>query len=214
MKLLQPLYPLRIGIDVDGVLADFNRPYVDVLCERAGQPRYEYDPTRYPNRWAYEDDIVPPAVTKQFWKDQRNWNNATIEVEGFWSSLPTLASHEDRCAIRRMAWEHDLFFISNRPLHLRDVTEEWIQENICLMHPLVMHSRAKGAMAVGLDLHAMIDDKPKNLHEIMSACGTSCVPILLDQPWNKEEQSPYIIRVGSLREAFEVVEREVQKCQL
>lgn len=217
MKLLQPFFPMRIGVDVDGVLADFVRPYCRELERRSGvQLPSNIDWDKWPSGWRFEGEYFPQDITREFWREARDWKSPAVvdQQERWWATLPVITTVVDNGILRLAHFTHELFFISNRPMHLRSTTQQWIEDNFDIVDTQVMHTKDKGALAKGLELHGLIDDKPDNLIEVARACGTSCVPVLIDRPWNKDFDNPYIHRATTLGRAFEYIERKVEQCTL
>ncbi len=192
-KLEKPYDPLRVGIDIDGVLAHFNEAYRAKLTEIEGKnpcPNFniENDPTVFDweAKYGYSGKTV-----NEFWK----WSNTYEGQTGFWEALPCLLSKAELSAINYMMTHHIVYFITKRNYKLKEVTEGWVMDNIVQNGgiPTVLLSKRKGHTALGLGLHGLIDDKVDNLVDCLRVNGTSCVPFLFDQPWN---------RIGTLQRAF------------
>src|SRR4051812_23873962 len=75
--------PLRIGIDLDGCLADFNTAFIELIAEQTGIQLPPVSDT-YPDCWAYHK---AGGVTAE--QDRKLWQ--TIGDSGsFWYELPSL----------------------------------------------------------------------------------------------------------------------------
>lgn len=205
-KLIKPFYPLRVGIDVDGVLADFGTPYRQKLIELAGEVParvQRWDNAVDPDCWSWERPYgFSYATVEEFWR----WSGDEGKHE-FWLNLRPLQTYTQRDMLREFMQEHDVYFISKRPLNTKRVLEQWIQQYYAMVRPpTVVLAYEKGAAAKGLQLHAIIDDKPSNVQMVLRECGTTCIPMIYDQPWNKAFYDPYIPRVTSVEDALQIVE--------
>jgi uncharacterized HAD superfamily protein len=198
-KLRKPYDPLRIGIDVDGLLADFNYSY---LQELFGKVPEGWNWAKDPNRWNYEREWgATDAVVQKTWdRIGGSWEKAA----DFWGNLKVLATDDEVKAIKYVNWESDLYFVTNRPLVAKATTDTWINENI-VKYPTVLLTDKKGHISHGLSLHCLIDDKPQNLQQVLNWCGNECVPFLLDRPWNQNYTDRYIIRVKTINEALDIL---------
>ncbi len=200
-KLEKPFTPLRVGIDIDGCLGDFDTPYRAKLNEIEGHnPCPDVDWTEHPNCWSWETKYGYSGKTvNDFW----HWANTYEGITQFWEKIPCLLSQAELSAVNYMMTHHDVYFITKRSRGLKEVSEGWIMDHIVQngRMPTVILSKRKGAVAYGLSLHGMIDDKPDNLLDTLRCCGTNCVPFLFDQPWNREP-FPNMMRIGSLQRAF------------
>lgn len=191
---------MRLGIDVDGCLADFNSSFMDLIIGVTGRnlfPTRPFDiPTwDYPESYGYSNHEV-----SQVW-------NVIRQDKLFWASLEPLPSAQTfltRCAMA--ADTHDLYFITSRPgLLAKQQTEAWLLANGGLDRPTVLVSSMKGWCARALRLDAYLDDKDTNAVDVRMA-NPSGYTFLLDQPWNRTDvldQAPGIIRITSVLEFLE-----------
>jgi uncharacterized HAD superfamily protein len=192
--------PHRIGIDVDGVLCDFNHAYLHKLIDHThiGQP--DWNPVYDPNCWHWP--------TKYGYTEEHNshvWSSISADdmySDDFWGSLDVICSLEDYELLQDLHTHEDLYFVTNRPLTQKQTTESWLQEEMGLQLPTVLISDRKGHIAHGLNLQVFFDDKPENLLDIYRACGNSCALFLIDRPWNKDCTTPLVTRVSSIAEGM------------
>jgi 5'(3')-deoxyribonucleotidase len=193
----------KIGLDVDGVIANFNQSYIDELNLVSGS-KVKYDINNL-REWNYE-------VSLGFNKDQVDevWNKLADPIRGrdFWAGLAPCANSQEFKVIEEWDRDHELTYITSSPDVHRHTRQKWVNAFYGTASPLIV-SHLKGHIAAGLGLHAVIDDRPRNLEDVISYCGTKCKVILYDRPWNREPQHPLIIRVGSLVEAFDKLQESV-----
>lgn len=198
-KLQAPIEPLRIGIDIDGVIADFIPAYIKRLNKMSGLKNPEcnegWDSWHCEDKLGYDKEIV-----KAFWRDVANPNK-----DDFWYTLEPIDEVEP------LTRDHDITFITTRPLASRWATIDWAEQNHNILHPQVIVTEKKGQVADALKLHAMFDDKPDNLLDVMRHCGMTCMPFLIDRPWNKSCEHSYIIRVETIAAGMAILKQEMDK---
>jgi FMN phosphatase YigB (HAD superfamily) len=174
--------PLRIGFDMDGVLADFNGAFrahearlFGASAPDAGRPRVaerrrdsadaETDPEREEER---------QAQARQHAEARRREDAVWKAIEAtpdFWTTLEPL----DRRAVARIhelmlrhRWE--VFFITQRPFTegetVQRQTQRWlVAQGFDLPTVIVLRgSRGHAAAALGLDYH--VDDRPQNCIDV------------------------------------------------
>jgi uncharacterized HAD superfamily protein len=167
-----------IGVDVDGVLADFNTAFIDLvvhLTERDLFPKRPFDiPTwNYPEHYGYT-----AAELSAVWEEIKS-------NDWFWAKLP---SYPD--VVRSMLYltacqrqGDDVYFITSRPgLCAKRQTESWIWERAGY-RPTVLISSHKGLCANALELDAYIDDRWENVYDVATVRRDMRV-VLLNRPWN------------------------------
>jgi hypothetical protein len=193
---------LRIGFDMDGVLADFARAYHDVEVRlfgsaaptRAGDP--ETEPADRPGAAMNEaESPEQPAgndspreaevVARQLRRRHDAVWQAIRETADFWTTLPPTEPE----ALRRIhemmlrhAWE--VVFITQRPATVGDTvqrqSQRWlVRQGFDLPSVLVIPgSRGVAASALKLDYH--VDDSPTNCVDVKSESGSKPILIVPD----------------------------------
>ncbi len=191
---------MRIGIDVDGVLADFNTAFILRVIKETGKdlfPRRPFDiPTwNYPESYGYTNDEVH-AVWTAIKADPQFWLNLPPYADTLQSlSVLSQKSHEG----------NDLYFVTSRPgINAKSQTEKWLRENGFKDRPTVLISSEKGLCAEALNLDAYIDDRDLNVRDVSDARGQNTKTFLLDRPWNRgfSLEKHFITRIATLSEMF------------
>lgn len=201
----------RIGIDIDGVLADFSNPYVEKMNEIQGSQIIVTPEMK--DCWHFETKVGFTVDTREeFWR----WAK-TPEAQEWWENLPLLCTQDEQQTIVQLAQQHDVVFITKCPLHMRRYRQVWADKHFFASTnghffsasiPVVATNR-KGPIAYGLELHAMIDDKPQNLVDVLKYCGTSTDCYLVNQTWNQECNHRYIERVANLQISLDKINKKV-----
>lgn len=189
---------IKIGIDVDGVLADFNRPY-KALIEKRTSIRLPDISDSYPNTWHYERAAgMSPEDEKRIW--------AEIHREpGWWAALPALPD-----AVEFLVWlkndlnapHSDIYFITHRAgASAKWQTEIWLREK-GFKRPTVLLTGRKGDAASILSLDVYIDDKNENCLDVKEKSpSTTCY--MLKQPWNHPVDG--VPRLDTLKDFMEIL---------
>ena len=192
---------LRIGIDCDGVLADFKFAYTTEM-----QRLYPDVPGLVHNTsqmlgW---EVTLWPGVTQEMRK--ATWKFVTNSRD-WWLTLAPLANFAERQAITLLTQRHDVFIITAR----RDTkgypvshqTWRWLG-NHGIHGVSVIVTEQKGLVAHALDLDFFLDDKPSNCEEVNEATN-SCKVFLRE--WNWNSRVPMNWNIGSVKSLVEFLSR-------
>jgi hypothetical protein len=187
----------RIGIDLDGCLADFNEAAICRIIRITGRDRFPPRPFDIPC-WDYLEQHY--GYTTQ--EISALWASITTDVS-FWQNLSPYdgtAEILQRCGALASGGA-DVYFITSRPgIRAKQQTECWLRHHGYSVNPTVLISSEKGLCAKALDLSCYIDDRDVNVVDVARTRGGKTTVFLLNRPWNKDFLSePYgIIRTNSL----------------
>lgn len=189
---------MKIGFDVDGVLADFNRSFIDRVVAVTGKDLFPARPFdiplwNYPQHYGYSDkDLEYPHGPV--------WSSV-VNDPTFWYMLYPYDGVPEFLA-KLDSGVHDIYFMTNRPgLTSKAQTENWLEfhgfgaSTQAFSYPTVMITIEKGACSKALNLDLYIDDKDENcldVHYLSPKTRT----VMLARPWNHAQQG--IPRVESL----------------
>jgi hypothetical protein len=174
---------MRIGLDIDGVLANFQQGVIE-LAKKRGLPFYQHWTewsTRNPPPGPYADTFA------------RLWP----EIEGnaaFWLGLEPM---------------HDAFvpfpvacYVTFRPVP-SEVSHEWLMEQGFPDAPVItVDSGLKVPTLIEHGIDIFVDDLPRVIEEIMGH-DNEIVPLLLDRRYN--EHAVHLPRIKYLTQVVEVL---------
>lgn len=189
----------RIGCDVDGVIAQFNESFIELICKETGvdlfPPRpFDIPCWHYPQQYGYNNhDHL-----------NKTWDTIT-QSETFWYNLNPYPEAKEVIAqlAGRALWGDDVYFITTRPscglVSAKAQTEMWLEAMIYdnLFVPTVLVTEKKGPIAAALDLTHFIDDKPENCEAVYQ--DSKAKVFMLNRSWNRDVSvSKGITRIDSV----------------
>jgi len=188
---------LRLGIDVDGVVADFRTAF-RAIAER-------------------ELGIAPDDIEKELSKPdvERLWRNVSA-ASNWWLDVPAYEPDQIErlyAQARRARWE--VFFMTSRPPSAGDSvqlqTQVWLERyGFYLPSVLTTPSGARGELARALRLDLALDDRMVNCLEIISASNAKALMLLrapADPRAGETAEARGIGVVPTLSQALDAVER-------
>jgi 5'(3')-deoxyribonucleotidase len=189
---------LKLGIDIDGVLADFTRSYGELLVEVSGRKLLPEDFYKgwEPSTWYWEREL---GYTKE--EEAKAWEVINNPKERFWTMLDLIDdSAEHYHMLRAINRDNDLYFITSRPgkSALRQ-TKEWIGDCYDIDDPNVLICHQKGLACAALELDRYLDDKGENIQNC-HLHSPKTEAMLLNMPYNAEFN--VLHRVDSVEFAF------------
>lgn len=186
---------IRVGFDVDGVVADFARGYREIeqrlFDDRPGRPDEPEREAREQEQRASGSahdvgELDAGSIDTRSSGDLRRRRDAIWKeiqaTANFWTTLRPIEENGVRRIhelMMRHAWE--VFFITQRPAAAGDTvqrqTQQWlVQQGFDLPTVIVISgSRGRAAATLGLSYH--VDDNPQNCLDVRT--GSSAKPLLI-----------------------------------
>lgn len=165
----------NIGVDCDGVLADFTQGFRSLSKRMFNKP----DDSVVQTEWGFGSVGISEIEESAVWEVIR----ATTD---WWLTLERMP---DTLLLPRLCQEHNVSFVTSRVRtaghSVREQTAMWLQKRFGIAGAKVVISHEKGQAATKLALQYMIDDKPSNLDSVIAAVPT-CRTILSNMPYNQE----------------------------
>jgi hypothetical protein len=168
---------LRLGFDMDGVLADLNaalareaarlfpglEPRSDPSAEPAGPPAAgseEADPA----------EATPLALALTRRQERQLWD-AVKSIPNFWDTLDETEPHiVARLAETARARRWEVIFLTSRPRTAGDTvqlqSQRWLERFGFALPALYVVSTSRGRIAQALDLDVVVDDRPENCLDV------------------------------------------------
>jgi hypothetical protein len=195
---------LRIGCDLDGVVADFRTAFLEVATKVLGRQAIRRPASPMPDL-----DAVSPADAKKVWK-------AICETPNWWLGLapyePAQIARLYQLA-RRFRWE--VSFLTSRIPGAGDSvqfqSQTWLEAYGFYMPAVVTVPGSRGEIANALRLDVVIDDQYLNCLEVIGASQAKAMLMLQmgdksrDRDLGKEAADRGIGVVFALEEAIGVL---------
>lgn len=199
---------LRIGVDLDGTLADLSSTY------------HEYEETLFGT--LSDDDVVEPgeetekptdkeklkAAKERSMRQEQVWR-ALKKTPDFWTLLKPLEDGVVAALYSAMIqhnWE--VFFVTQRPksagASVQRQTQDWLIAQGFPTPSVLTLTGSRGRAAHALDLDFLIDDLPKNCVDVIS--DSKCRPILvIREPDAKAEDAARRMNIGVVHSVSEAI---------
>jgi len=186
---------MMIGMDIDGVLADFVSPFLQLLERRGGGKPIDPAMITDPNFQSH------PFLTREIIYDCMV--DASYDPE-FWRVLAPLPSQSQWQSLNRLNHEHDLAFITHRwvrdTFDVNQVTCDWLRRQ-GIDDPVVHFTQEKKSQLVNhLKVELFVDDRHENCEDV--ATQTDAVVMMPLRPYNRGFDHPKVQRIQDLNDMF------------
>lgn len=196
-----------VGIDLDGVVADFTATMTKVLRERLHMPLPEgYQPTD----WGWIGANLPKGTMDKAWRILDATENLWMTIDPLFPNIIDLKVFFNAHAGKDL----DVYFITARKdgagLSPKTQSEMWLRNYLGNPSTEISVLTVNSGMDKVDVLHALsvdycIDDHMPTVVNAKSAYKKGKT-YLLDQPWNQDGKFYNVKRVNTLKEFFDIVE--------
>jgi len=160
---------LRLGIDLDGVVADFNRGWIDLYNRDHGTDLHPDDVVI----WDAPTELTHFEHMGEFWE----WARDAADGRSIFRFLEPYPGAVE--ALRRLAARHDIVILTTKPDFAVHDTYEWIAEHgLPTREVHILDDKAQVACDVYLD------DAVHNLERLVAARPEARVYRYV-RPWNR-----------------------------
>ena len=191
----------RLLVDIDGVLAEFNGSYLEMLNKVSGR-RVATPDQPWPTTWSYELGL---GFTKQ--EVAAAWGEICAKGTDFWYNLPSLPGADNFIDSLNEVVESalaEVYFVTSRPgWDVKVQTELWLYERGMDIATVIPITWSKGVVAKALGVTHAIDDKPDNCEDILLHTGRLCQTTLYAQPYNAAEREGLLRKGCPTRSSLE-----------
>lgn len=163
----------RIGIDIDGVLYDWDGAARDILRGLG------HELSAHSSHWNHIEDEVGKEAWKRLW--QGDLRRELFEVGRVYPQALE--------AVRFLQRGYDIAFITSRPRDVTDITLRWLA-GLKLRPWAVFHVGTTSKAGI-VDAVAFIEDREENAHELKDA-HPEAVVFAPDRPWNTKTRDDIV----------------------
>lgn len=186
------VHPPRVSLDLESVLADTHRVYIEELNERYPDQNYAYDDV---DDWDWvsqeERDFGEfMSIVHHAWEDE-------------WMTIPTCDSEEElQNAVEELAVDYIVEIVTAR-VGVEHEMRFWLNAKDIIRFTSQFRSIPPQETKADLDFDYFIDDKP----HLSDNISDDQVHFLVDRPWNQEvEERSNVYRVDSVADAVQVLQ--------
>lgn len=188
----------KIGIDIDGVLANFGDAFSNLVRTVYGRGKI---PVGYiPGDWDWSDVLSKEEVSN-LWKEFAGERNFWRTLEPYMNNVIALSDF-----LRNNKHKHDVWFVTARAQCQGDTvacqTQDWLVRQLRYTHQyargivLVSKPNFKRQILEGMNIDYMIDDHGPTVEGFAEMSNLK--GCLLDRPWNQSAKVQH--RVKTLEE--------------
>jgi len=193
---------MKIGLDIDGVLADFVTPFLRRLELRVGGPAIDPASITDPNFQHHPfltGELVYACMV-----------DASYDPE-FWRMLAPLPSPNQWQALNQLSRDNEVVFITHRWVRdaydINAVTCEWLGRH-GIDNPVVHFTQdLKSQLVKQMQVELFVDDRHENCEDV--ATQTDAVVMMPHRPYNQAFEHPKVQRIQDLNDLFAYLGSEV-----
>lgn len=187
---------MRIALDIDGPVADFNTEFLAFYNEEFGLNDRVEDATHY-------DYVSSPNM--KITEGQVNLAFRLFTKDKLWVTIPPVDDISILIRLANMEWL-DIIYITSRPKHVINQTMQWLFENgLTVGGILFVEKEKKAEVAKALKCDYAVEDHPLTC-KLYSENDIKC--FLWDMPFNRDVKGSNIIRVNNWQYIYNYLVKE------
>src|SRR4029453_7089964 len=190
---------MMIGLDIDGVLADFVSPFLRVLEARAASGR------KVPGTYLDLSFSAHPELSKEIVTE------CILKVSndpGFWEQLNPLPTVEQWKVLDGLSRQQKLIFVTHRyecdNYSIHEVTCDWLEQHGVSRPVVYCTQKQKSDLINSLKVELFVDDRHENCRD--AAENTEAVVLMPHRSYNQSFNHPRVQRIQDLNELFVYLE--------
>jgi len=184
-----------IGLDIDGVVADFLSPFLSLLENEVGK-----GPIAAESLFSV-DFTEHPILTKEAVK---TCSDAVKRNPQFWGELDSLLSREQWLRLETLSQQQRLAFITHRSGHesydIHRVTVEWLRTHGITEPKVHLAEATKSVFVDELKIELFVDDNYEVCREV--AEQTEATVLMPHHHYNRRFSHPRVERIMEFNEIF------------
>ena len=186
---------MTLGLDIDGVVADFITPFLKLLEARSDSGPIDPASITDPNFMQH------PFLTKEIIFECME--AASYDPE-FWRAMTPLLSSDQWQTLDRMSQAHEVVFITHRWVRdtydIHQITCDWLRWH-GLNRPVVHFTQEKKSLLIRkLGIELFVDDRHENCEDVASE--TDAVVLMPNRPYNQAFSHPKVRRIHAFDELW------------
>lgn len=200
---------MTLGLDIDGVFAEFCSRYAKFLAEENGKDLM-------PVGWQDNVEIAYPVWNWDSHHGYSNaiqsnvWRNKILSSPTFWATLsPMPTARESIRFLNTLSKnDHKIYFLTHRMGHrAKQQTEEWLY-GIGMHYPTVLLSEDKVALVRALKIDTFVDDKLETCNDMARVAEGEGLAVkdrvfMVSAPYNQEGRHDGVRVVDSVKHALQ-----------
>lgn len=199
---------MRVGFDIDGVLANFAKTYQNLVVKTTGRDLFQPGDAENPPCWDWpEYRGYTTEEMKAVWAALRRDDAFWLNLEPFEDNVSSL-----RQMLRELERKHEVYFVTSRSgMSPKRQSKVWLYERLHYFEiggePTVLISGEKGEVAHALKLDAYVDDNFDNTRDVV-AKSPNTRTYLLNRSYNTgfdwiASDGPNYTRIDTLGQMFD-----------
>jgi deoxypyrimidine-specific 5' nucleotidase type C protein (NT5C) len=193
-----------VGLDIDGVVADFISPFLRFLEKRVGKGPIGLDSItdlNFSNHPFLSEEIVVECI-----------QNVSDDPK-FWQGLAPLPTTSQWKLLDDLSRQRRLIFVTHRyereSYSIHQVTCDWLEQH-GVSQPVVHFTQTYKSELIGkLNIELFVDDRHENCRDV--AEKTPALVFMPHRTYNQSFEHPRVQRIQDLDELFAYLDREPAK---